>query len=87
METRQNFFSNSYDRIFTVKLAWNIRQPFVCGDLKSIVEYALNPNNGIEYFAEITDGKIKKVSRKDLKTWLSRNEELNTLSLQLFKKF
>lgn len=27
---RQDFFINDYDRIFTVKLAWNIKQPFVC---------------------------------------------------------
>ena len=84
--TRNNFFINDYDRIFTVKLACGIRQPFVCGDLKSVVEYALKPNNGIEYFAEITNGKILKVSKKQLKELLNSDKLIN-LSTELFKKY
>jgi hypothetical protein len=86
MNTRNTFFINDYDRIFTVKLLWDIRQPFVCGDLKSVVEYALKLNNGIEYFAEITGGKFKKVSKKELKAMLS-HKPLTELGEQLFKKY
>lgn len=86
-EQRQDFFINDYDRIFTVKLAWNIGQPFVCGKLQNVIEYALKPNNGIEYFAEITNGKISKVSKKQLKAMLSHGDILPELSKQLFKKY
>lgn len=84
---RDKFFLNDYSRVFTVKLAWHIAQPFVCGELKEIVEYALKPNNGIEYFAEVTNAGFKKVSKKDLKALLSRNEDLQALSKQLFAKY
>jgi benzoyl-CoA reductase/2-hydroxyglutaryl-CoA dehydratase subunit BcrC/BadD/HgdB len=83
MQNRQNFFINKYDRIFTVKLAFDISQPFVCGDLKSVVKYALKSKNGIEYFTELTGGK--KISKKDLKEMLSKTEELQQLSIKLFK--
>jgi hypothetical protein len=83
---RQTFFINDYNRIFTVRLAWNIGQPFVCGSLKDVVEYALKPNNGIEYFAEITNHSFKKVSKKDLKIMLEA-QGLNELSKELFSKF
>lgn len=84
---RQQFFINDHDRIFTVKLAWDIAQPFVCGKLQHVVEYALQPNNGIEYFAEITNGKFSKVSKKQLKNMLSHGDILPKLSEQLFKKY
>ena len=84
---RDKFFTNDYSRIFTVKLAWHISQPFVCGEIEDVVKYALQPNNGIEYFAEITHSSIKKVSKKDLKALLSRNVELQELSKQLFSKY
>jgi hypothetical protein len=87
METQNTFFSNSYDRIFTVRLMWSIGQPFVCGTIEEIVKYALKPNNGIEYFAEITNGSFKKVSKKDIKALLSRTPELTELSKELFKKY
>ena len=83
---RNEFFINKYDRIFTVRLMWDISQPFVCGNLKSVVEYALKPNNGIEYFAEITNGKLTKVSKKQLKAMLS-HEPLTNLGIELFKKY
>lgn len=83
---RDTFFKNEFDRIFTVKLLWNIGQPFVCGTLKSIVEYALKPNNGIESFYEITNNSMKRVSKKDLKTLLE-NAGLTELSKKLFLKY
>ena len=83
---RNDFFINDYDRIFTVKLAWNIGQPFVCGTLKKVVEYAIEPNNRIEYFAELTNGG-KKVSKKELKALLSHTTELAELSKKLFSKY
>lgn len=86
-ETRQEFFINDYDAIYTVKLAWNINQPFVCGTLEKVVEYALKPNNGIEYFAEISGYKLKKISKKQLKSMLSHGEFLPKLAEQLFKKY
>jgi len=79
-------YINNYNRVFSVRLAWNIGQPFVCGTLKQVVEYALQPNNGIEYFCEISIGKIKKVSKKDLKTMLI-TQGLEDLSNELFKKY
>ena len=82
----QNFFLNSNDRIFTVRLMWGIAQPFVCGTLEEVVKYALQTNNGIEYFAELTNGKFKKLSKKDLKVMLS-HAPLVELGEQLFKKF
>lgn len=83
---RNEIFINDYDRIFTVRLMWNISQPFVCGTLKEVVKYALQPNNGIEYFAEITNGKFKKVSKANLKAMLSY-EPLTEMSKELFKKY
>jgi len=83
---RDTFFKNEFDRIFTVKLLWNIGQPFVCGTLKNIVEYALKPNNGIESFYEITNNSMKRVSKKDLKTLLE-NAGLTELSKKLFLKY
>ena len=83
---KNTFFINDYNRIFTVKLAWDIRQPFVCGTLKDVVEYALKPNNGIEHFAEITNSNFKKVSKKDLKTMLE-SQGLTELSKELFSKY
>ena len=80
-------YNNSYNRIFSVRLAWNISQPFVCGDLKQVVEYALKPNNGIEYFCEIDSyHKVKKVSKKDLKKMLFA-QGLESLSNELFTKY
>jgi hypothetical protein len=86
MTNRNTFFINDYDRIFTVRLMWNISQPFVCGTLEDVVKYALKPNNGIEYFAELTNGKFNKVSKKDLKAMLS-NAPLTELSKELFNKY
>lgn len=83
---KDNFFINQSDRIFTVRLMWSIAQPFVCGTLEEVVKYALQPNNGIEYFAEITGQKFKKVSKKDLKAMLS-HAPLNKLGEELFKKY
>lgn len=86
MNARNEFFINDYDRIFTVRLMWDIAQPFVCGTLEEVVRYALQPNNGIDYFAEITNAKLKKVSKGELKAMLiSQGHE--DLSQQLFKKF
>lgn len=86
MKAETNFFLNTHSRIFTVKLMWDIAQPFVCGTLEEVVKYALLPNNGIEYFAEITGGKIKKVAKKELKAMLS-HAPLTELCEQLFKKY
>jgi hypothetical protein len=85
MNNRNEFFINEYDRIFTVKLMWDIAQPFVCGTLEQVVKYALQPNNGIEYFAEIKGGKIKKVSKANLKSMLHAQGHAE-LSDDLFKK-
>ena len=86
--TRNTFFINDYDRIFTVRLAWNISQPFVCGTLTDVVKYALTAKNGIEYFAEIENqSKIKKLSKKLLRDMLSHGEEKQALSIELFKRF
>lgn len=82
----QTFFLNSSSIIFTVKLAWNIGQPFVCGTLEEVVKYALKPNNGIEGFYELTNNSIKKVSKKELKKLLECSG-LNDLSIELFKKY
>lgn len=83
---KNNFFINHTDRIFTVRLAWDIDQPFVCGSLQNVVEYAIQPNNGIEYFAEISNFKFRKVSKKELKAMLSHGP-LTELGNQLFKKY
>jgi len=90
MYTRQDFFINDYDRIFTVKFMWDIGQPFICGTLKEVVKYALNrPNNGIEFFAEISGVQIKKLTKKQLKAMLldSSFEDLQNLGKELFKKY
>jgi dihydroneopterin aldolase len=85
--TRNTFFINDYDRIFTVRLAWHISQPFVCGNLTEVVKYALTAKNGIEYFAEIETGKVKKLPKKLLKNMLSHSEENQKLSIELFKRY
>jgi hypothetical protein len=84
--TNQTFFINQMSQIFTVKLAWNIGQPFACGTLEEVVKYALQPNNGIEGFYEITNNSIKKVSKKQIK-YLLECQQLTDLSEQLFKKY
>ena len=82
----QNFFINTHSNIYTVHLLWNIGQPFVCGTLEEVVKYALKPNNGIDYFALISNYKIEKVSKKDLKNMLICQGYEN-LSKELFSKF
>lgn len=79
-------FINQSNRVFTVRLMWDIGQPFVCGTLEEVVKYALEPNNGIEYFAEITNCKFKKVSKKDLKAMLSHEPNVE-LGKRLFAKY
>jgi hypothetical protein len=81
------FFLNRNSRVFTVRLMWDIAQPFVCGTLPEVVKYALQPNNGIEGFYEITGRKIRKVSKEELKKLLSQSAEKTELREQLFKKF
>ena len=86
------FFSNQNDRLFTVVLKWSLRQPFVCGTLPEIVKFALEKGErGIEAFYEIHYGsacpKLKKVSKKDLKSMLSHEAENVELSVQLFKRY
>lgn len=83
---KQTFFKNDYNRIFTVRGLWNIGQPFVCGELKEVVEYALTLKNGIDFFAEINSYKIKKVSKKDLEKMLDA-QGLSELKDKLFKVF
>lgn len=85
-KTNDKFFINHHSNIFTVKLAWDIGQPFVCGTLEEVVKYALQPNNGIEYFARINQNGIKKVSKRDLKAMLS-HAPLTKLGEELFKKY
>jgi hypothetical protein len=80
------YIQGSY-RVFTVRGAWDIAQPFVCGKLKDVVEYALTLENGIDYFAEITNMGFKKISKKHLKDMLSYNEEDRQLKERLFKKY
>lgn len=65
--TRQDFFINDYDRIFTVRLLWSIGQPTVFGRLDKVIEYALKPNNGIEGFYEIVGTKMRKMTKKELR--------------------
>ncbi len=83
----KNLFINETHRIFTVRLSWDIGQPFVCGTLTEVVKYALTAKNGIDYFAEISNMKFKKVSKKQLKTMLSHGAENIELSKELFKKY
>ena len=78
-------YSNSISQVFTVKLAYNMGQPFVCGTLEEIIRYALLPNNGIVAFYELTNNKMEKVTKKRLKAMLSHG--LGELSTQLFKKY
>jgi len=82
----QLFFSNHTNRIFTVRLMWDISQPFVCGTLPEVVKYALKPNNGIEGFYEISGNKFTKVSKKEIKAMLSHEPNVE-LGIQLFKKY
>lgn len=82
---RDAFFTNEYDRIFTVRLLWNIRQPIVFGTLDEVVKYALKPNNGIEAFYEVEGNKIRKVSKKELKQMLEYSQP--ELYKQLFKRY
>jgi hypothetical protein len=74
-------------RVFTVRVSWNIGQPFVCGRIGDVVEYALTLENGIDYFAEITNMGFKKISKKHLKEMLSYSEEGRQLKERLFKKY
>lgn len=84
MNSRDTFFQNTYDRVFTVRLLWNIGQPLVCGTLEEVVKYALKPNNGIEGFYEIEGNKMRKVSKKEMKEFTIISEDLKT---ELFKKY
>jgi len=77
----QLFESNS--TVYTVRLLWDVGQPFVCGSLEEVVKYSLKENNGIDYFAEITNLGFKKLSKKYLKTILGVRG-LNELSKSLF---
>lgn len=87
MESKQTFFQNDYNTIYSVHLLWSIGQPLVFGTLQEVVKYALKPNNGIDYFCEITPlHKVKKVSKKDLKNMLE-SQGLKNLSDELFKKY
>ena len=88
-ELRQTFFSNKVDRIFSIKLAWNIGQPFVCGTLKEVARYAIQPNNGIEAIFEIDGMKFKRVSKKQLKEFKENtfDDELRGLLADLEKKY
>jgi len=86
MNTNNTFFENKSSCIYTVRLLWNIGQPFVCGTLEEIVKYALKPNNGIDFFAEIHNYKIKKVSKKELKNMLIC-QGFESLSKELFSKY
>lgn len=80
-------YINNYNRIFSVRLMWDIGQPFVCGTLEQVVKYALQPNNGIEYFCEIdTHHKVRKVPKKELKEMLLA-QGLKDMSIELFKKY
>ena len=54
------------NRVFTVRGSWDIGQPFVCGKLEEVIEYALTLENGIEYFAEISNLGFKKISKKTM---------------------
>lgn len=82
----KELFINDYDRIFTVRLAWSIGQPFVCGLLVDVVKYALKPNNGIEYFAELSNLQLKKLKKYQLKRMLIESGHQD-LCDQLFKKY
>jgi hypothetical protein len=80
------FFISRINQIYTVKLLWSIGQPFVCGTLEEVVKYSLHPNNGIDAFYELNNNSIKKVSKKELKSLLNR-QNLTELSNELFKKY
>lgn len=89
MKTRQKSFVNGIDRIFSIKLAWNIGQPFFCGTLKEVVKYALQPNNGIESIFEIDGYKFKKVTKKELRNIKENtfDDELKCLLSELENKY
>lgn len=80
-------YIQDYNRVFTVRGAWDIGQPFVCGSLEEVIEYALTLENGIEYFAEINNVGFKKIPKKQLKVMLSYRESNKELSEKLFKKY
>jgi len=87
----ETFFSNENDRLFTVVLKWSLRQPFVCGTLPEVVQYALDKGErGIEAFYEITYGsqcpKLSKVTKAKLKAMLSHQPNTE-LGVQLFKRY
>lgn len=65
-------YKNNYSRIFAVRLQFSMSQPFVCGELKDVVEYDLSRTAGIDYFVEIntSDFKPRKVNKKEMKTLL-----------------
>lgn len=76
-------YRQDYNIVFTVRGAWDIGQPFVCGNLYEVIEYALTLENGIDYFAEISNTGFKKLSKKALKNMLSYNKT----GEELFKKY
>ena len=80
-------YKQDYHRVFTVRGAWDIGQPFVCGQLEEVVEYALTLENGIDYFAEISNTGFKKLSKKTLKNMLSYSNRTGELAEKLFKKY
>ena len=77
-------YINNYNRVFSVRFLWDISQPFVCGTLEEIVEYAIkNSEKQIDYFYEISYHKIRKVTKKELK-----NSYLDdSLKSELFKRY
>lgn len=79
-------YKNNYSRIFAVKLLFSTSQPFVCGELKDVVKYALDFPTGIDYFVEInTDNfKPRKVSKKEIKEMLNMLAEIE-LCKKLFE--
>lgn len=67
--TNDKFFKNEGSRIFSVRFMWHIGQPFVCGTLKEILDYAIQEQKEIEYFVELDTRytKGRKVSKKELR--------------------
>lgn len=81
----QIFFLNKYHRVFTVKFMYDLTQPFICGTFEEILKHATTrEHNGIEGFFELTGYKVRKVSKKELKTMIAA-QRLYELGEKLFK--
>jgi len=77
-------------RIFMAIPAWNISAPTIIGEIEQVVERAVNHvdfKNGIESIKELSGTKFVRVSKKEIESLLSYNEEDIKLYKQLIKRY